>query len=323
MKSTKTQKIIISSIGVLLAILLFFSPGLKLPILDSTTDVYFREAISKAGITYATCRLINASVSIIKGSSLNLEPAGVGITLAIGQALDPIDDMTERVSDVIVTAITSLGVQKLAYEISVSIAPLILTIFLLILSVLIWFENQRLVTIQKSIIVFILLILIARFTLPISAITNNFLQENFFEKKISNVNKELALGSAELDKLMEFSLPETDGVLGTIKNSTSFVKRKSLELRNALVDTISDTGHLIENLLKLIFLYAGIFLIQVIALPIIVFWLSVKFANSLFGTNVPAHLHHSSISKNGKTQGAVAMGKTTHTNQKVDDQNNS
>ena len=285
MKSTKTQKIIISSIGALVAILLFFSPGLRLPILDNTTDVYFREAISKASITYATCRLINASVSIIKDSNLNLQPAGVGITLAIGQALDPIDDMTERVSDVIVTAITSLGVQKLAYEMSVALAPPILTILLFILSVLIWFKDQRLVIIQKSMSGFILLILIARFTLPISAITNNFLQENFFEKQISNANKELALGSAELDKLMEFSLPETDGVLGTIKNSTSFVKRKSLELKNTLVDTISDTGHIIENLLKLIFLYVGIFLIQVIALPIIVFWLFVKCANNVFDTN--------------------------------------
>lgn len=285
MKSTKTQKIIISSIGVLVAILLFLSPGLRVPALDSTTDVYFREAISKAGITYATCRLINASVSIIKDSNLNLEPAGVGITLAIGQALDPLDDMTERVSDVIVTAITSLGVQKLAYEMSVSLAPSILSMFLLISSILIWFKSKRLVTIQKKIIGLILLILIARFTLPISAVTNDFLQENFFEEKISNANKELALGSAELDKLMDFSLPETDGVLGTIKNSASFVKRKSLELKNSLVDTISDTGHIIENLLKLIFLYVGIFLIQVIALPIIVFWLFVKCANNVFDTN--------------------------------------
>ena len=167
----------------------------------------------------------------------------------------------------------------------VGLSTPILSMFLLISSILIWFKDQRLVTIQKNIIGFILLILIARLTLPISAITNNFLQENFFEEKISNANKELALGSAELEKLMDFSLPETDGVLGTIKNSASFVKRKSLELKNSLVDTISDTGHIIENLLKLIFLYVRIFLIQVIALPILVFWLFVKFANNVFDTN--------------------------------------
>jgi hypothetical protein len=70
-------------------------------VLDTTADDYFRDAITKAGLTYATCRAVNASISIVKESSLQLEPAGVGVSLAVGQALDPIDDMTERLSDVL------------------------------------------------------------------------------------------------------------------------------------------------------------------------------------------------------------------------------
>lgn len=285
MKTTKRQKIIKSSIGALVAIVLFFSPGLRLPVLDNTTDVYFREALTKAAVAYATCRVINASVSIVKDSSLNLEPAGVGLTLAAGQVLDPIDDMTERVSDVIVTAITSLGVQKLAYEIGVSLAPPILAVFLFILSLLIWFENEKMVTIQKTIIRFILLILIARFALPISAVSNNYIQKHFFEEKITNAYEELAIGSAALDKLKEFSLPEADGMLGTLKNNASFIQRKSVEFKNAVIATVSNAGNIIENLLKIVFLYVGVILIQVIALPILVFWLLVKLAKNLFETN--------------------------------------
>ncbi len=301
-ETTRMQKIIKSSIGVLVAMLLLFSSGLRLPVLDSTTDVYFRDVIASAGVAYATCRGINASVSIIKDSNLDLEPAGVGVTLAIGQALDPIDDMTERVSDVLVTAITSLGVQKLAYEISVSLVPPILAIFLFMLSIIIWFKNERLIIIQKTISNFILLLIIARFALPISAITNNYIQKRFFNKKLSNVKKELTLGSAELDKLKDFSLPEIDGVLGTIKNSTSFLKTKSLELKNAIVTIISNAGNIIENLLKLMFLYVGVFLIQVVILPIMVFWFLVKFANSLFDTSFPIILRHSRASGNENIQ---------------------
>jgi hypothetical protein len=298
METTTRQKIGISAIGALVAILLFYYPALKLPVLDGTTDVYFREAITKAGVAYATCRVVNASVSIVKESSLNLEPAGLGVTLAVGQALDPIDDMTERLSDILVTAITSLGVQKLAYEIGVSLAPSIVAAFLLIFSILIWFENEILITMRNTIIRFVLLILIARLALPIAAIANNYIQEHFFAENISNANKELAVGSAELDRLREFSLPEIEGTLGTIKNSASFIQRKSVEFKDAVVATVSNSGNIIENLLKLSFLYVGFFLIQVIALPIIVFWLLVKFANSLFGTNVPVILHHSSASRN-------------------------
>ena len=301
MKSKK-NKILKSSIGIIVAIFLFFSSGLRLPVIDKTTDSYFREAISKAGVSYATCRLINASVSIIKDSSLQLEPAGVGMSFAVGQALDPIDDMTERLSDVLVTAITSLGIQKLVYEISVSLAPPILSIVLFILSILLWFENDRLNSFQKTIIRFALLITITRFCLPMSSIANEFVHEHFFENKISDARKELAIGFADLDKLKDFSLPEVDGILGTIKNSSSFLKRKSIEVKNAFVTTVSNMGSITENLLKLTFLYVGIFLIQVIILPLVVFWLLVKTANSLFLTNIPVILHHSQPSRNENVQ---------------------
>lgn len=244
-----------------------------------------------AGVAYATCRVINASVSIIKESTLQLEPAGVGMSLAVGQVLDPIDDMTERLSDVLVTAITSLGVQKLAYLISVSLAPPVFSIFLFILSVIVWFNNDRLKSFQKTIMRFALLIIIARFCLPISSLANEFLHKHFFANQISDARKELESGSIELDKLKEFSFPEVDGVLGTIENSTLFLKRKSIEFKNAFVVTVTNMGSIVENLLKLTFLYVAIFMIQVILLPLAVFWLLVKTANALFFTNIPVILN--------------------------------
>jgi len=296
------EKIIKSSIGITVAILLLFSSGLRIPFLDKTTDVYFREAISKAGIAYATCRVINASVSIIKDSNLQLEPAGVGTSLAIGQALDPIDDMTERLSDVLVTAIASLGIQKLIYEMSVSLVPPVLSILLVILSVLLWFKNQRIRYLQKFIIRFSVIIIIARFCLPVSSVANEFIHQHFFAVQISEARENLALSTADLDKLKEYSLPEVDGILNTISKSSSFLKQKSMELKNALVTTVSNMGDIVENLLTLTFLYVGIFLIQVIILPLTVFWIFVKVANSLFLINIPTVLHHSQSSQSENVQ---------------------
>ena len=73
------QKALLSIMGILAAVLLFLSPALRLPGLDDAADAYFRTAITKAGLSYATCRVINASVSIIEESSLHLQPAGVGV----------------------------------------------------------------------------------------------------------------------------------------------------------------------------------------------------------------------------------------------------
>lgn len=265
-----------------LALILFFSSGLKVPILDKTADAYFQESILKAGVAYATCRVINASVSIIKESQLQLEPGGVGVSLAIGQALDPIDDMTERLSDILVTAIVSLGVQKLVYEMGVSMAPPIFGGILFFLSILIWFSNKRLGVIQKILIQSLLFIFIARIGLPVSSAANEFVHAHFFEAQISEAQSQLAVYADDFDTLKDFSFPKSDGFFGTIKNNALFLKEKSMAFSQALGVALRHMGNIIENLLKLTFLYVGIFIIQVIVLPLLAFWFLVKTANVIF-----------------------------------------
>ncbi|MFT7184645.1 MAG: hypothetical protein ACI84K_000011 [Pseudohongiellaceae bacterium] len=279
--STK-QKIAKSLVGLLIAIFLFFSAGLKIPVLDAKTDAYFQEAITSAGLAYATTRAINASVSVIKESNLQLEPAGVGVSIAVGQIVDPIDDMTERLSLVLVTAITSLGVQKLAYEISVSLAPQLLAICLFLLSIFIWCDNKRVVVLQSFLVRGLLIVAIVRFCLPVSSLANEYLYEHHFSDQITQANKTLSFDAAELDSLQEFSLPEVNGFFGTIENSAVFLKRKSNEFKAAVTAVLSRMGEKIDNLLTLTFLYVGVFLIQVIILPLLSFWFLMRLSNAIF-----------------------------------------
>ena len=276
------QKITKSFTGMLIAIALFFSAGIKVPVLDANTDAYFSEAITKAGVAYATTRAVNASVSVIKESNLQLEPAGVGVSIALGQIVDPIDDMTERLSLVLVTAITSLGVQKLTYEISVSLAPQLLAVCLFILSILIWSEDKRLAAVQSFLLRILILIAMVRFCLPLSSIANDYLYENHFEGQITQANHALSLDAAEIGSLQEYTLPEVDGVMGTIENSVAFLKQKSGEFKVAVTSMVSRMGEKINNLLTLTFLYVGVFLLQVIVLPILSFWFLMKSANVIF-----------------------------------------
>ena len=48
MDITTKQKIAKSSFGILVALLLFFSAGINIPVLDVKTDIYFDEAMTKA-----------------------------------------------------------------------------------------------------------------------------------------------------------------------------------------------------------------------------------------------------------------------------------
>jgi len=284
------RKALLSIAGILAAVLLFLSPGLRLPGLDDQADAYFRAAITKGGLSYAACRVINASVSIIEESSLHLEPAGVGVSLAVGQALDPVDDLTERVSDILVTAVISLGVQKLAFEIGISLAPPALAVLLLLLSLLVWFGGERAGFVQNTLIRFSLLLFAARFCLPVSSLINDAVNENFFNGRIEEARSNLAAGSAGFDKLKDFSLPD-NGFLGT----ASFLKQKSAELREALTEVSRNIGSLTENLLQLAFLYLGVFIIQIIILPLTAFFVLAKTANALFGSSIPLMAASSSV----------------------------
>lgn len=261
-------------------------PGREIPAIDQQADDYFESAISQAGVAYATCRVINASVSVIGDSDVQLEPAGIGISLAAGKVLDPIDDMTERLSNVLVTAIVSLGIQKLAYEIGVSIAPDILGVVLLIYTVLVLVPGQYGRRFQFLLLRIGAIVIIARFLLPITSIANDYLLSNYFSGEIEQATADLAVYSGTLDTLKEIEFPAYDGFFGTIENSASFVQERTLALKDALDLMLSNIGSIIDSLLTLTWLFAGIFVIQVILMPLGVLWLLVKLVNTLFATNL-------------------------------------
>lgn len=281
-QSSIKQTAVKSILGILLSIALFFSSGIQIPVIDSTAETYFRDSITKAGVSYGVCRVINATVSVIKESSVELEPAGIGLSLAVGQIVDPINDMVERVSNVLVMSITSLGVQELAYEISLTVVPLIVAVLLLILSILVWFRNERILKLQRIVLNVLVIASIARFCLPLSSLANEFLQETFFEDKIVEANTKLADGTADLNKLKDVHVPKYEGVLGTIENSASYLKQKSIDFKKAIAVTIENKTIIVENLLQLTFLYLGIFIIQVLVLPLMTFWFLMRLVNSLF-----------------------------------------
>ncbi|MDX1809111.1 MAG: hypothetical protein R3331_06195 [Sulfurospirillaceae bacterium] len=277
MIKTLDRKMIIKSLlGFIAAFFLLFSHIYSIPLVDKSTHEYFTKAIEKAGIAYATCRVVNASVSVVKESNLQLEPAGVGMSLAIGQVLGPVYDMVEKLSNILILAITSLGVQKLIYEISLHMTPQIIGVLLLIISTLMWFDSNKIKRFQAFLLQLSIIVLIFRMCLPISSIANDFIYKNYFEDQISQARQNLDLETARVDKMHNISFPESDGIFSTIKNSSTYVSEKTTEFKTIFVNTINNAGNIIENLLSLSFLYLGIFVIQVLFLPLLSFWLMLK-----------------------------------------------
>ena len=149
-----------------------------------------------------------------------------------------------------------------------------------------WFKNERLLKLQRILSSALVIAALARFCLPISSLANEFVQEHFFEDKILEANAELARGTVDPDDLKDVHLPKYDGIMGTIENSASYLKQKSADFKRAIEITIENKVLIVENLLRLTFLYLGIFVIQVLVLPLLIFWFLMRIVNSLFISTV-------------------------------------
>jgi hypothetical protein len=66
----------------------------------------------RALATFAAARALNAVISVAQGTELALQPAGVGVTLAPGQVLDPVNDLIEQFSTLMLMATVAFGAQR-------------------------------------------------------------------------------------------------------------------------------------------------------------------------------------------------------------------
>ncbi|MEM7294214.1 MAG: hypothetical protein AAF420_12590, partial [Pseudomonadota bacterium] len=80
--------------------------------LDQRASPPIDNAFEQALLTFAVVRGINAVISVVQGTEVAIEPAGIGVVLTPGEVFDPINDLIERFSWIMLLASTSLGAQK-------------------------------------------------------------------------------------------------------------------------------------------------------------------------------------------------------------------
>lgn len=99
------------------ALLLAFAAAVLIGAWGLTPDAAAKRQVDaglqRALASYATGRVLDAVVSAAQGTELSLQPLGVGVTLAPGEALDPVNDLIEQFCALMLAASVSFGVQKL------------------------------------------------------------------------------------------------------------------------------------------------------------------------------------------------------------------
>ena len=113
--------------------------------------------------------------------------------------------------------------------------------------------------------------------------------------------------SSDITAISDLEFPDGEGFWETLSSSADFLSETSVKFKDALISVIDNTGEIVENLLQLTWLYFGLFVIQAILLPMLMFWMMIKFINNMFDTELPVVLHQSSgKSRKTKTKSATA-----------------
>lgn len=143
------------------------------------------DSFSQAVIVFGSAKALNAVISLAQGTEIDLP----FLTIAVGQILDPINDLIEQFSLVMLASMTSLGIQKILMNFVTSgFYNILLTTFILILNLWLFIrfskdEKFRLLFFKVTIILIFL-----RFAVPSMSYVNE-LAYNTIVKPEYNIEK--------------------------------------------------------------------------------------------------------------------------------------
>ena len=177
-----------------------------LGVLDIASAEYIDGAVLQAGIAFATARVANAAVTVLRESQVSFGiSVGIGVggttegTFAIGAVLDPIHDLIEQYSLLMKYAIGSLLAQKLLLTITSNMLfKILLTITGFLAAFLAVARKQRHFILAVKSFVFVAFL---RFALVMVVILNGVVDDIYLNKRIERDMQQLQMVTEEAEEL--------------------------------------------------------------------------------------------------------------------------
>jgi len=239
-------------------------------VVDTPSERYAEAALKRALVTFAVARTLNGVISVAQGTEVAVEPVGVGVTFTLGQVLDPINDLVEQFSSVMLIAASSLGLQNVLLGMSgwwgINLFVLVSCVYTL---AALWMptKDTRRAEQAKRLL---LLSLFVRFAVPLVVIATNLVFDTFLAAEQDAATVALDSTRVQIQELSQAAAPPQEDAsladrLGSmIDDSVSAMNVR--ERLDRLSARVSDTS---EHVVMLIV----IFVLETILLPIGFIWL--------------------------------------------------
>ncbi|VAW66111.1 hypothetical protein MNBD_GAMMA08-2378 [hydrothermal vent metagenome] len=267
-------------VKILCSIILLFSVYLSYSnYLGALVENYTEQGIKRTLITYAVARSINGVISVAQGTELDVSPAGVGLTFAPGQILDPVNDVIERFSWVVMVSATSLGIQRMLLEVTSSALVSSFLFLLVIIYVLNTWNVFKKLNIKFSYTALLnkslLLMLCIRFSIPVLTLLNEGLYVIYLQPQFETAQTHLQSVSNNIEAINTSSSKATD------KTDESLMARIDLWLNNtkkslSIEDKINSLKQASADISQQVINLIVVFIVQTILFPLFFLWAIMK-----------------------------------------------
>ena len=243
--------------------------------LDAPSQRSAEAALARSLVTFAIARTLDAAISVAQGTEVAVEPGGVGVNFAPGQALDPINDLVERFSFAMLVATSSLALQGVLLEMARWwAANLALVIAAALALTAIWrptwlgqFGTRAAIRVL-SIVVFV------RFAIPVFVLGSSLVFQTFLAADHRAANDALTVTGTEIEALAQ----ESESAATAPTPEPSLTERlgdliddslQAIDVRERMRRAADSVSGAVENMVHLIVIFA----LESIILPLVFLWL--------------------------------------------------
>ena len=231
--------------------------------MDAPAMAQVDAGLKRALVSFATARVLNAAISVAQGTEALVQPFGFGVTLAPGQVLDPVNDLVEQFSNLMLAASVVFGIQKVLIAVG-GYWPLSL---LLTGAVIGWgwcsWRRQRPPPWLSRLLVIVLML---RFAVPIVTLGSEVLWQKFLAADYQASQQLIDSASGQVKQLGPNmpAAPDNTSLLDKLKGWVA----KNADVKKNFDDLKLAAEQATEHIIKLIV----VFLLQTLVIPLLLLW---------------------------------------------------
>ncbi len=243
--------------------------------LDELGSQGVESGLSRSMITFGLARTLNGVISVAQGTEVAVEPVGIGLTLKPGELLDPVNDLIERFSWVMLLSSTSFGVQAVLLEMTrwpVFTGLITLTVSVTLL--LLWRSTGLSHWVSWALKLSAMLLL-ARLTIPLVTIAGEGAFELFLQPRYETAQLQLQSTAEQLGELNQEADLEAGEASSSFMGSVRQIydaAADSINVQSRVEQFMTLAAAVTRHTVELIV----VFLFQTLFMPIFIAWLMLR-----------------------------------------------